>query len=103
MLWRLWLPTAELTRELCLQLFVLFHPQFEGFHILSENPVLMSSFPGILVGDVIVIHQVFHLPGGDVQVLAQFTACHVVFHSDLHKMRHPCTECLSCYRSAEYR
>lgn len=61
---------AELTCKLRLQQFVRFQPQFEGFHIRAENPVLVRWLSGILMGDEIVVHQVLHLSGGDVQVLA---------------------------------
>ncbi len=66
------------------------HPSFERPRVLHADAILIRSMSCVLVRDVIVIHQVFHLSRGDMQVAAELAPAHgLVFHNATKHMSRP--------------
>ena len=56
---------------------------FEPHRILCSHSVLMGRVSRVFVRDIVVVHQIFHFPRGDVQVLAKLAPAHKFFFSHI--------------------
>lgn len=65
---------AELSRQLPKKAGLLLHAALEFHRVLPADTVPVGGLACVLMGDVVVVHQVLQLAGGDVQILPQLAA-----------------------------
>ena len=65
---------AELPRQLPKKAGLLLHAALEFHRVLPADTVPVGGLACVLVGDIVVVHQVLQLAGGDVQILPQLAA-----------------------------
>ena len=50
---------------------------------LCPHPIFMGRVSRVFMWDIVVVHQIFHFPRGDVQVLPKFAPAHKLLFSHI--------------------